>query len=61
MFTDSKSLFDNVTKLSTVPEKRILIDTAAARESYTNGDMSNFDHVSSKFNLANIFTKSKNR
>ena len=60
MFTDSKSLFDTITKLSTVSEKRLLIDIAAIRETYTNGDLSNVSnvaHVSSNYNIANVFTK----
>ncbi len=57
VFTDSKCLFDTITKLSTVSEKRLLIDIAAIREAYTNGDLTNVAHVSSKFNLANVFTK----
>ncbi len=32
LFTDSKCLFDTITKLSTVAEKRLLIDIAAIRE-----------------------------
>ncbi len=37
VFTDSKCLFDTITKLST--EKRHLIDIAAIRENYSNGDL----------------------
>ncbi len=57
VFTDSKCLFDTITKLSTVSEKRLLIDIAAIREAYTNGDLTNLAHVASKFNLANVSTK----
>ena len=46
-------------KLSTVSKKHLLIDVAAIREIYTNGDLSNVAHVASKHNLANIFTKEK--
>ena len=59
LFTDSKCLFDTITKLSTVSEKRLLIDIAAIRETYTNGDLSNVAHVGSSHNIADIFTKSK--
>ena len=59
MFTDSKSLFHTITNLSTISEKQILIDIPAIRESYTNGDLSNVAHVSSRHNIANVFTKSK--
>lgn len=56
LFTDSKCLFDTITKLSTVSEKRLLIDISVIRESYTNGDLSNVAHVTCN-NLADIFTK----
>ena len=59
MFTDSKSLFDSITKLSTVSEKRLLIKIAAIQESLRNGDLSDVRHVSSRHNIANVFTKSK--
>ena len=57
MFTDSKSLFDTITKLSTVSEKRLFIDIAAIRETYTNRELSNVAHVSSNNNIANVFTQ----
>ncbi len=47
---------DNIT-FSTVSEKRLLIDIAAIREAYTNGDLTNVAHVASEFNLAIVFTK----
>ncbi len=58
IFTDSKCLFDTITKLSTVSEKRVLIDISAIREAYSNGDLTNVAHVASKYNLADTFTKS---
>ena len=57
LMTDSKSLFDTITKLSTVSEKRLLIDIAAIRETYRNGELSNVAHVASEYNLADCFTK----
>lgn len=59
IFTDSKCIFDTITKLSTISEKRLLIDVASIRESYTNGDLTNIAHVASENNLADIFTKTK--
>ncbi len=59
MFTDSKCLFDTITKLTSISEKRLLIDVAAIREMYTSGDLSNVAHISSRHNLANVFTKNK--
>ncbi len=57
MFTDSKCLFDTITKLSTVSDKRLLINISGIRESYTASEITNVAHVSSKHNLANVFTK----
>ena len=59
MFTDSKSLFDTITKLSTVSEKRLLIDISAICENYTTRDLSNIAHVRSNNNIANILTNTK--
>ncbi len=59
MFTDSKSLFDTITKQTTVSEKRLLIHIAAIRETYSSGELANVAHVASKHNIANVFTKTK--
>ena len=59
MFTDSKSLFDTITKLSTVSEKRLLVDISSIREIYTNRNLLNVARVSSRHNIANVFTKSE--
>lgn len=40
-------------------EKRLLIDIASIRESYTNGDLTNLAHVNSEYNLSDVFTKAK--
>ena len=52
IFTDSKSLFDNITKLTTLPEKRLLFDISAIRKSYRAGDLNDVAHFSSEYNLA---------
>ena len=57
LFTDSKSLFDTITKLSSQSEKRILINIAATRESYNKKQISNVAHIPSKYNIADRFTK----
>ena len=57
IFTDSKCLFDTITKLSTVAEKRLLIDIATIRESYSTGDLTNVAHILSKFNIADALTR----
>ena len=57
MFTDSKCLFDSMTRLTSATEKRLLIDIAALRQSYTRGELFNLGHVSSNYNLADPLTK----
>lgn len=57
IITDSKSLFDTITKLSSVSEKRLSIDIAALREAYIIQDMKNFAHVSSKYNIVDVLIK----
>ena len=55
--TDSKSLFDTVTKLSATSEKRLLINVSSIREAFQKGDIFNIAHISSEYNLADAFTK----
>ncbi len=55
--TDSKSIFDTITKLSGVSEKRLMIDISALRQSYTKGEIANIGHVLSKFNIADGLTE----
>ena len=51
MFTDSMCLFDTITRLTTLTEKRLLIDTAVLRDSYAKAEIYNIGHVSSEYNL----------
>ena len=60
LFTDSKCLFDTITRLSSTSEKRLLIDISALREAYCAGDIHNIGHVSSEHNIANSLTKKAN-
>ena len=57
--TDSKSIFDTITKLSRVAEKRLIIDISALRQSYSSSEITNIGHVLSEFNLADALTKNK--
>ena len=45
LMTDSKSIFDTITKLSCVGEKRMMIVTSDLRQSYSSGEITNVDHV----------------
>lgn len=59
MFTDSKSLFDIITKCSGTTEKRLLIDIKAVREAYERFEVSDVGFVRSENNPADAFTKIK--
>ena len=57
MYTDSKSLFDVLTKNSSTLEKRMMIYLAASREAYKSGEISEVGHLRSEDNLVDAFTK----
>ena len=57
LLTDSKQMFEVITKASHTSERRLMIDTAAAREAYNRGEISNVGLVLSKHNIADGLTK----
>jgi len=57
MLTDSKQIFDVITRASHTTEKRLMIDVAAAREAYNSNEMSNVGLVNSMHNVADGLTK----
>eukprot|EP00170_Pyropia_yezoensis_P001479 contig_6504_g1483 len=57
MLTDSKQLFDVITRTSHPTEKRLMIDVAAAREAYNNQEISNVGLLKSEHNAADGLTK----
>ena len=57
MYTDSKSLFDTITRRSQNSEKRLLIDLATVRDSYRRKEITDVTWVRSQFNLADSMTK----
>jgi len=59
VLTDSKKLFDVMTRGSHPTEKRPLIDVAAAREAYGRRELSNVGLVASANNPADGLTKVK--
>ena len=57
IFTDLKSIFDTVTKLTSVTEKRLLLDLSSLREANLSGQIKNLAHVLSQYNVADGHTK----
>jgi len=57
MLTDSKQIFDVITRASHTTEKRLVIDVATAREAYNRNEMSNVGLVKSVHNVADGVTK----
>lgn len=57
MLTDSKQMFDVITRASHTTEKRLMIDVAAAREACNRGEISNVGLVQSEHNAADGLTK----
>lgn len=57
LYTDSKCLFDVITKNTTTVEKRLIIDLQSARESYEKMEISDIAKIPSKANPADALTK----
>ena len=59
MLTDSKSLFDVITKCSNTSERRLMIDVDAVRTAYLKHEISNFGFLRGPNNPADGLTKPK--
>lgn len=57
MITDSRGLFDMITRNSYSAEKRLMIDLAALRESYRRREIDSIAHIQGKSNPADALTK----
>ena len=57
MFTDSKSLFDVITKCSHTQERRLMIDLQAIRDAYSSHEICNFGFIHGPNNPAGGLTK----
>lgn len=57
LFTDSKTLFDVISKGTRTSEKRLMLDIACAREGFKNHEISNIGFIGSSNNLADGLTK----
>ena len=57
MFTDSKSLFDIITKCSNTSERRLMIDLQAVRDAYQSYEISNVGFLRGPNNPADALTK----
>ena len=55
--TDSKILFDVLTKSRYTTERRLMVDIAAARQAYNNRHIDNIALIKSEFNPADALTK----
>jgi len=58
MFTDSKQLFDVITRASHTTEKRLMVEITAAREAYNRHEISTVGLVPGEVNPADGLTKS---
>ena len=58
LLTDSKSLFDVISKGSRTSEKRTMLDIAAAREGFRDKIISDIGFICSSSNIADGLTKS---
>ena len=57
IYTNSKSLFYTMTKLSTISEKVMLNDIVDIRKCCTELKLTNVAHILSQYNIADSFTK----
>lgn len=58
--TDSRTVFDCLTRLNTVQEKRLMIDIMCIREAYEKREIAEIKWIPGKNNPADALTKSKN-
>jgi hypothetical protein len=57
MYTDSLSLFDIITKLSTTVEKRLMIDLVVVREAHDRMEIAQLAFLRTNWNPADALTK----
>jgi hypothetical protein len=58
LLTDSYSLYETITKLGTLAEKRLMIDVMALRESYEGKEINEIRWINGEDNPADALTKS---
>ena len=58
MLTDSKPLFDAITKRSQISEKRLLIDLATLRDACRRSEMDSIGFIRTQYNIADPLAKS---
>ena len=57
LLTDSKSLFDVLSKGTTTTEKRLMIDIEATRQAYDEEVINNLGWIRREYNIADSLTK----
>ena len=57
LYTDSKSLFDVISKGTRTSEKRLMLDIFAARECFKKKEIGDIGFVRSEYNIADALTK----
>ncbi len=57
LLRDSKSIFDSITKLLNVSQKRLMVNIASLRQSHSSGKMENISHVLIENNISDKITK----
>lgn len=58
LFTDSRTLFDVISKERKLSVTRLMLDAVAERESFRNMEISDTSFIRSSNNIANGLTKS---
>jgi hypothetical protein len=58
-YVDSQTLWDSVTSLCKMEERRLSIDIAGLRQAYRTGELRHLGHIDTKYKSSDAMTKSK--
>ena len=59
IYTDSKSIYENLVKLGTTTEKRLIVDIMCLRQSYERRLITEIKWINGELNLIDSITKVK--